>query len=131
MAPLAECRARACPIAIGNTAREQGIQRNGFYHDRVPEFTITVRAKPGASRPRIGGAHGDPPELIVAVRETAASGRANAAIETAIATKFGIPPSMVDIRAGHAGRQKTVALYVPDGAAAQAILDRLLASGDD
>ena len=84
----------------------------------MPEFTITVRAKPGASRPRIGGAHGDPPELIVAVRETAASGRANAAIETAIATEFGIPPSMVDIRAGHAGRQKTVALYVPDGAAA-------------
>ena len=113
------------------TAREQRIQRNGFYHDRVPEFTITVRAKPGASRPRIGGAHGEPPELIVAVRETAASGRANAAIETAIATEVGIPPSMVDIRAGHAGRQKTVALYVPDGAAAQATLDRLLASGDD
>ena len=58
------------------TAREQRIQRNGFYHDRVPEFTITVRAKPGASRPRIGGAHGEPPELIVAVRETAASGQA-------------------------------------------------------
>ena len=116
---------------MGSTAREQRIHRSGFYHDCVPEFTITVRAKPGASRARIGGAHGDPPELIVAVRETAASGRANAAIETAIAAEFGIPPSMVDVRSGHAGRQKTVALYVPDGAAAQATLDRLLASGDD
>jgi len=97
----------------------------------MPEFTITVRAKPGASRPRIGGAHGEPPELIVAVRETAESGRANAAIEAAIAQEFAIPPSMVDIKSGHAGRKKIVSLFVPDNAKAQSTLDRLLASGDD
>ena len=97
----------------------------------MPEFKITVRAKPGASRPRIGGAHGEPPELIVAVRETAESGRANAAIEAAIAAEFGVPPSMVDIKSGHAGRKKIVSLFVPDNAKAQSTLDRLLAAGED
>ena len=101
------------------------------YDVPVPEFTITVRAKPGASRPRIGGTHGEPPELIVAVRETAESGRANAAIEAAIAAEFGIPPSMVDIKSGHAGRKKIVSLFVPDNAKAQSTLERLLAAGDD
>ncbi len=101
------------------------------YDGSVPEFKITVRAKPGASRPRIGGAHGEPAELIVAVRETAESGRANAAIEAAIATEFDIPPSMVDVKSGHAGRKKIVSLFVPDNAKAQATLDRLLAAGDD
>lgn len=101
------------------------------YDGPMPEFTITVRANPGASRPRIGGAHGDPPELIVAVRETEKSGRANAAIESAIATEFGIPPSMVDIKSGHAGRKKVVSLFVPDNAKAQSTLDRLLASGEE
>lgn len=97
----------------------------------MPEFTITVRANPGASRPRIGGAHGDPPELIVAVRETEKSGRANAAIEAAIAAEFGIPSSMVDITSGQAARKKIVSLFVPDNAKAQSTLDRLLAMGDD
>lgn len=101
------------------------------YDGAMPEFRITVRAKPGASRPRIGGAHGEPPELIVAVRETAESGRANAAIEAAIAHEFGIPPSMVDIKSGHAGRKKIVSLFVPDNTKAQSTLDRLLASGED
>jgi len=101
------------------------------YDGRMPVFTITVRAKPGASRPRIGGAHGEPPELIVAVRETAESGRANAAIEAAIATEFGIPPSMVDIKHGQAARKKVVSLFVPDKDKAQSTLDRLLAAGED
>lgn len=96
----------------------------------MPEFTITVRANPGASRPRIGGAHGDPPELIVAVRETEKSGRANAAIEAAIAAEFGIPSSMVDITSGQAARKKIVSLFVPDNTKAQSTLDRLLAMGD-
>jgi hypothetical protein len=96
----------------------------------MPEFTITVRANPGASRPRIGGSHGDPPELIVAVRETDKSGRANAAIEAAIATKFSISPSMVDVRSGHAARKKTVALFVPDKKKAESTLARLLAAGE-
>jgi len=102
----------------------------GSYDGDMPEFTITVRAKPGASRPRIGGAHGEPPELIVAVRETDKSGRANAAIEAAIASEFGIPPSMADIRSGQAGRKKIVALFVPDRDKAQSTLNRLLAAGE-
>lgn len=67
----------------------------------------------------------------MAVRETAESGRANAAIEAAIAAEFGIPPSMVDIKTGHAGRKKIVSLFVPDNAKAQATLDRLLAADGD
>lgn len=66
----------------------------------------------------------------MAVRETAESGRANAAIETAIAQEFGVPPSMVDIKSGHAGRKKIVSVFVPDNAKAQATLDKLLAAGD-
>lgn len=97
----------------------------------MPEFTITVRANPGASRPRIGGTHGDPPELIVAVRETDKSGRSNAAIEAAVAAEFGISPSMVDIKSGHAARKKVMSLFVPDKDKAEAILQRLLSMSDD
>ena len=97
----------------------------------MPEFRLTVRAKPGASRPKIGGAHGDPPELIVAVRETAESGRANAAIEAAVAAAFDIPPSMAEIMSGHAARKKILSLYVADATRAQATLDSLLAANGD
>jgi Uncharacterized conserved protein len=107
------------------------LPRTAFYDAVMPEFTITVRANPGASRARIGGTHGDPPELIVAVRETEKSGRANAAIEAAVAQEFEIPPSMVDVKSGQAGRKKVLSLFVPDMAKAEATLQRLLAAQDD
>ena len=110
---------------------ERPSEGRSSYDSSMPEFTITVRANPGASRPRIGGAHGDPPELIVAVRETEKSGRANAAIEAAVAQEFGLPPSMVDVKSGHAARKKELSLFVPDKAKAEATLQRLLAAGDD
>ncbi len=112
-------------------ANGTGSESSGSYDGAMPQLTITVRANPGSSRPKIGGAHGDPPELIVAVRETEKSGRANAAIEAAVAQEFGIPPSMVDVKSGHAARKKELSLFVPDKAKAEATLQRLLAAGDD
>ena len=104
----------------------RGLPALRSYDGHMPTFTITVRANPGSLRPRIGGAHGDPPELVVAVRETEKSGRANAAIEAAVAQEFGIPPSMVDVTSGHAGRKKVLNLFVPDKEKAAATLERLL-----
>ena len=67
----------------------------------------------------------------MAVRETEKSGRANAAIEAAVAQEFGIPPSMVDVKSGQAGRKKVLSLFVPDKEKAAATLARLLAAGGD
>ncbi len=88
---------------------------------------VSVRAKPGAKAARVtrverdgglfaaaakGGAASSvaasaaPPHFIVAVKEPAKEGRANRAIERALAEHFGVPPSRVRIVAGHTSREK-------------------------
>ncbi len=66
---------------------------------------ISIRAKPGAKAARITDLDG---RLQVAVVEGATDGRANRAIEKALARHFGVPPSRVRIVAGHTARDKAV-----------------------
>ncbi|OGY96581.1 MAG: hypothetical protein A2128_00850 [Candidatus Liptonbacteria bacterium GWC1_60_9] len=67
---------------------------------------IFVRAKPGAKRPEIEKI--DEAHYAVAVREPAREGKANRAIEAALAEHFGVPSSRVEIVSGHHGRVKVV-----------------------
>lgn len=76
---------------------------------------FAVRVRPGSARPRVGGAYGDPPALIVAVHAPPVDGRANAAVAAALADALGVRPRAVEIISGQAGRSKMVAVTVPDG----------------
>jgi len=76
---------------------------------------ISVRAKPRArkaevtylgERPLTGG--GTQPCYAVAVSEPALEGRANAAIERALAEHFGVPRTRVKVVLGSGGRDKVV-----------------------
>jgi uncharacterized protein YggU (UPF0235/DUF167 family) len=73
---------------------------------------ILVRAKPGAKGELVKEEAGKLFEennlrhFTVAVKEPAREGRANRAIERALAEYFGIAPSRVHIVAGHTSRSK-------------------------
>lgn len=71
---------------------------------------ILVFAKPGARREAIKKLEdlvpGFDESFSVAVREPAEDGRANRAVEAALAEHFHIPVSSVRIVAGHTGRKK-------------------------
>ena len=73
---------------------------------------IAVRAKPGARKsaveplPPLEGS--SQPRFAVAVTAPAADGRANRAIERALAEHLGLPPSRVRIVLGHTARDKVV-----------------------
>lgn len=67
---------------------------------------ITVYAKPKAKQEKVEPA--GPGELRVWVREAPQNGKANEAIEAAVADHFGIPKSCVQIKKGHTGKKKIV-----------------------
>jgi uncharacterized protein YggU (UPF0235/DUF167 family) len=73
---------------------------------------IFVKAKPGAKVPRIeridDGLFSEKNEarFVVAVQEPALDGRANRAIQKALAAYFKIPASRVRIVGGHTSRNK-------------------------
>lgn len=75
---------------------------------------ITVRARPGSKtvyvKPSETSLFEKPGrrEFLVGVKESAKDGRANRAIEEAIAAFFHVPPSRVHIVAGHAARVKVM-----------------------
>ena len=66
---------------------------------------IFIKAKPGAKITSVTEKNG---QLVVAVKERAADGRANRAVEKAVAKHFGIAPARVRIVVGHAARGKIV-----------------------
>jgi uncharacterized protein len=66
---------------------------------------LTVDARPGKKIPYLAMHNGI---LVVAVRERALDGRANAAIERAIAAWLGLGVNAVSIVAGASGRRKYV-----------------------
>ncbi len=90
---------------------------------------ITVRVRPGASRTRVGGRYGEPPDypaaLVVAVTARAVDGAANAAVLAAVAKAFGVRPAQVRLVSGQRGRTKVVELQEPP-AMAEETLTRLL-----
>jgi len=85
---------------------------------------VPIRVKPGASRTRVGGAHGD--RLVVAVGARAVDGAATEAALAAVAEAFGVRRRAVTLVTGATSRDKVVEVDVPDQAAAAARLARLL-----
>jgi hypothetical protein len=86
----------------------------------VAEFRGKVRAKPGASRARVGGGYGPENRLIVAVSAPAVDGRANDAVLRALAAALGLRPSRLRLVGGERSRDKVVAISdPPEGLAAQ------------
>ncbi len=77
---------------------------------------IAVRVRPGASRTKVGGAYGDPPQLAVAVNSPPVDGAANEAVVKAVATALGLRPARVSVVSGHTSRSKVLALDVEDDA---------------
>jgi len=85
---------------------------------------VPIRVKPGASRTRVGGAHGD--RLVVAVGARAVDGAATEAALAAVAEAFGVRRRAVTLVTGATSRDKVVEVDVPDEPAASALLGRLL-----
>jgi hypothetical protein len=76
----------------------------------APALRVTVRAQPGASRPRVGGRYGEaePPVLVVRVSAPPIDGRANEAVREALAEAFGLRATAVTLVAGHSSRVKVL-----------------------
>lgn len=92
------------------------------------ELRFTVRVRPGATRARVGGAYGEPPALIVAVRERAVDGRANQAVLKAIAAALEVPESALGCVAGATARSKIISVASADEAVLAGRLAELLQS---
>lgn len=75
---------------------------------------VVVRAKPGASRTRVGGSYGPDGALVVAVTSPAVDGAANDAVIRAVAKATGLRARDVAIVSGHRSRAKILALDVAD-----------------
>lgn len=73
---------------------------------------ITVRAKPGASRNRVGGSYGPDEALVVAVTARAVDGKANDAVVRAVAEALGCRNADVQLVSGHTARTKVLDVVV-------------------
>jgi uncharacterized protein len=82
---------------------------------------ITIRVRPGASHPAVGGEHDG--ALIVRVSARAVDGQATAAALAAVATAFGVHRQAVMLAAGKTSRTKIVDVAGAD----PAVLAQLLA----
>lgn len=79
---------------------------------------VAIRVRPGASRTRVGGGHGD--RLVVAVTARAVDGAATEAALAAVAEAFGLRRRQVSLVTGRTSRDKTVELEIdPDDGAAR------------
>lgn len=82
---------------------------------------ITIRVRPGATHPGVGGEHAG--ALVVRVSARAVDGRATQAALTALAEAFGVRRYDVTLVTGRASRTKVVDVAGGD----PAVLARLLA----
>jgi uncharacterized protein len=81
---------------------------------------ITIRVKPGAAHPGVGGEHDG--ALVVRVSARAVDGQATAAALAAVASAFGVRGQAVTLVTGKASRTKILDVAGAD----PAVLDRLL-----
>lgn len=87
----------------------------------VPEGVIlSVRAQPGAKRTAIAGIHGN--ALKVTVQAPPVDGKANEALEIALAGWLGLKKSQVGLKSGASSRDKTFLLA---GVNAATVITRL------
>lgn len=84
---------------------------------------IAIHVRPGASRTRVGGRHGD--RLVVAVSARAVDGAATAAAVGAVASALGLRPRLVWLVTGATSRDKVV--EVADDVVDDAVRARLAA----
>jgi len=73
----------------------------------VEELRIPIRVKPGSSRTKVGGRHGDR-SLIVAVSAKAVGGAATEAALRAVAEALGMPRRSVVLISGATSRDKVL-----------------------
>jgi uncharacterized protein len=87
---------------------------------------VSVRVSPGSSHTEVGGRYGttDPPVLIVRVQAPAVDGKANVAVERALASAFEVQRSAVRLLAGRAGRTKVIEVDGADPKRLHALLTR-------
>jgi uncharacterized protein (TIGR00251 family) len=79
---------------------------------------LSIHATPGARRTEAAGAHGA--ALRVRLAAPPVDGKANAALLTWAAQAFGVARQQVELLHGAAGRQKVLAIELPNPAALQA-----------
>jgi uncharacterized protein YggU (UPF0235/DUF167 family) len=86
---------------------------------------VTVRVRPGASRPKVGGRYGEgePPVLVVAVSAPPVDGKANDAVRAALAEAFHLKSSAVTLQVGASSRLKVFDLDGADPARLVELLD--------
>ena len=82
---------------------------------------LSIRVKPGASRTRVGGLHGD--RLVVAVTARAVDGAATAATLRALGDALAVRPRFVTLVSGATSRDKVV--EVADEVVDDALRERL------
>jgi uncharacterized protein YggU (UPF0235/DUF167 family) len=81
---------------------------------------ITIRVRPGSTRPGVGGEHGG--MLVVRVRERAVDGKATAAAVAAVAAAFGVRPHAVTLVAGASSPTKILEVEGADRLALEQLL---------
>ena len=88
----------------------------------VAELRVVIRVRPGSSRTRVGGVHGE--ALVVRVQERAVDGKATEAALRALAAALGVSRREIRLVSGPTSREKVVAVDA-DAARLEPILDRL------
>jgi uncharacterized protein YggU (UPF0235/DUF167 family) len=89
---------------------------------------IPIYVKPGSSATEVGGSHGG--ALVVRVTAKPVGGKANEAVEQALAKAFGLSRAKVRLVAGGSGRSKLVELDDEEGRLAVILGDLLSTTGD-
>jgi uncharacterized protein len=79
----------------------------------MEELRIPIRVKPGSSRTRVGGRHGEA-SLIVAVSAKAVGGAATEAALKAVAGALGMPRRSVVLITGATSRDKVLGVSSED-----------------
>jgi uncharacterized protein YggU (UPF0235/DUF167 family) len=86
---------------------------------------ITVRVKPGSSRAKVGGRHGDA-SLIVAVTAKAVDGAATEAVLRAVADALGLPRRALRLVLGATSRDKVLEVAAESAAGVADRVEQLL-----
>jgi uncharacterized protein (TIGR00251 family) len=88
----------------------------------VSDLRVAIRVRPGSSRARVGGVHGD--SLVVRVCEHPTDGKATEAALRALAAAFGVARREIRLVSGPTSRDKVV-VVTGDPEVLGAILARL------